>query len=274
MPHRFYKSTGKMKLMENNAYGGNLYFVGVADVLDFQNFCFDEALQIIEFDFYCDESKSGSYGHKGTAKKTNGHSYATERFSPHKDRKSQAQLQFDSELFRFLSDDQGEQFLYVKGTWYQGSKKRIFHGLLKCKGQGSPHIYRKSPAVARSSQLMETMRHFAYGGDMYFVGAIDVLNFHTFRFDEDQKIIEFNFSSQKPKSESYRHEGIAEKSSGSAYRTERFSPYEVSESTVQLVFNPADLQYFADRSNRPFLYVQGSWHEGNSEWVIHGLLLG
>ena len=258
--------------MENNSYSGNLYFVGAADVLDFQNFRFDEAQQIIEFDFYCDESNSGSYGHKGMATKTNGCSYATKRFSPYDDLKSQSHLQFDPELFRFLSDDQDEQFLYVKGTWHQGSKKRIFHGLLKRKGQGSPHIHRKAPLITPPSPLMRTLRHFTYGGDLYFVEAIDVLNFHSFRFDEEQKIIEFNFSCHKQKSESYRHEGIAKKSSGYAYKSERFSPYEASDSTVQLVFNPALLLFFADRSNRPFLYVQGTWHEGKSEWVIRGLL--
>lgn len=260
--------------MEFNTYCGSLYFVGAADILDFHNFRVDEELQIIELNFHCDESKSGSYGHEGKATKNHGRLYETQRFSPYDDVKSQAQLIFDSELFHFLSDDRGEQFLYVKGTWCQGSKKRIFHGLLKRKETDAPHIFRKALAVVPSSQLMKTMRHFSYGGDMYFVGAIDVLNFHTFHFDEELKIIEFNFSCHKPKSESYRHKGIAEKSGGYAYRTERFSPYEVSESTVQLVFNPVDLLFFADRSNHPFLYLQGSWHEGDLEWVLHGLLQG
>lgn len=263
------------KSMDNNSYTGKMYFVGTTeDILDFENFRFDEAHQIIEFDFSCDESNSGSYGHEDIATSASGYLYATKKFSPYDDLKGEVHLQFDSRVFRFLSDDQGEQFLYVKGTWHQGSKKRFFHGLLKLKGQGSPHIYRKAPMIVPPSPLFKTMRHFAYGGDLYFVGAIDVLTFNIFRFDEELKIIEFDFSCQKPKSEPYRHRSTARKTSGYAYLTEGFCPYEVSDSEVQLEFKPASIRFLADREQRPFIHLQGSWHEGKSEWLIHGLLRG
>ena len=64
--------------MDNNSYTGNMYFVGTTeDILGFENFRFDEAHQIIEFDFSCDESNSGSYGHEDIATSANGYLYAT-----------------------------------------------------------------------------------------------------------------------------------------------------------------------------------------------------
>ena len=119
--------------MENNTYTGNLYFARSHDILYFKSFRFDEAKSIIEFDFYCDESRWGPYFHEGSALKRGmtHSSYTTERFRPYEKNEAEVQLSFDFETFRFLRDDDGRNFLYVIGMWQQRSKKHMFHGLLK-----------------------------------------------------------------------------------------------------------------------------------------------
>lgn len=267
LPHCGYKIVEKMKLMENYSYSGKLYFVGSADILDFQNFRFDEVRQIIEFDFYCGESNSGWYGwDEGKATQADAQSYTTEHFSPYEYSKKQARLYFEPATFRFLSDDDGKQFLYVKGTWLQGgSKKRTFHGLLECEGLRNAQYY--------AQQNMNRARNFEYRGDLYFVGSKDVLNVRTFHFQDDLERMRIDFSLQISKSESYSHDVNATKSGGYAYRTEKFELYGEPGSTVQFVFNPDNLLFLVDTAGRRFLYLRGSWHEGHGDpWTMHGLL--
>ena len=254
--------------MENNSYSGNLYFVGSADVLDFQNFRFDEARQIIEFDFYCDESNSGWYGwDEGAATRADAHSYITKYFSPYEDSKAQARLYFEPATFRFLSNDEGRQFLHVNGTWLQGgSKKRMFHGLLECKGVRH--------AQCHAQQKMNPTRNFAYSGDVYFVGSKDVLNVRSFHFQEYLELMRIDFSLHISKSESYSREVDATKSGGCVYTTKKFELYGEPVPTVQFVFDPRELRFLADTSGRQHLYLRGSWYEGEDEhpWRIRGLL--
>lgn len=250
--------------MDHDSYTGKLYFVGSADILDFSNFRFDDSHGIIEFDFYCEESKYGPYLYECIATKTNGSSYITEYFEPYENAKS-VQLKFESETIKFLRDDEGQQFLYVQGYWMQGRPtKRIFHGLLAWKGaDGSQHHTQQKP---------NPVRNFEYRGDVYFVDSQDVLKVRAFQFQEDRELIRIDCSLQASKHQPYSFEEDAKKSSGYAYLTKPFNLYEVIGPTVQLEFDPRHFQFLVDNSGRRYLHLRGSWHEGNSEPLMHGLL--
>ena len=121
---------------------------------------------------------------------------------------------------------------------------------------------------------MKLVKNLVYHGDLYFVGYEDVLSFRAFRFDDKEQIIEFAFSCDAPKSESYQYEGIARKSGGCSYLTDRFNPYETSDAGVVLTFKPSEFKFVADRNGDPFLYLRVSWTEEGNDSVILGLLRG
>ena len=128
--------------------------------------------------------------------------------------------------------------------------------------------------AVESALIMKLVKNFVYRGDLHFVGYEDVLHFRAFHFDEKNEIIEFAFSCDAQKSESYQYEGIARKSGGYSYLTDRFDPYGTSDGGVLLTFNPREFQFLTDRNEHSFLYLRASWNEDGSDWVIHGLLQG
>lgn len=250
--------------MDNHSYTGKLYFVGSADILNFSNFRFDDALGIIEFNFDCEESNSGPYCYEGIATKANGSAYITKYFEPYENGKS-VQLKFESEKIKFLRDDEGQRFLYVQGYWMQGRPtKRMFNGLLALKGGGD--------SIHHTQQKSNPARTFEYRGDVYYVGSQDVLKVRAFQLQEDREAMRMSCSLQASKHEPYWFQEDAKKSSGYAYLTRPFNLYEVTDSTVQLEFDPRRLRFLADNSGLRYLHLDGSWHEGSSEWHVHGLL--
>lgn len=114
-------------------YSGRLYFAGSSEVLYAEELhCHSE--QEISVRFHCDVDSVRGCMYSGTAVETDDLLYIAGKFRAdvNPDGNPVVRIEWRPGFFKYLSDSEGQNYLYVEGYWYEAPSKIQwpFRGLL------------------------------------------------------------------------------------------------------------------------------------------------